>query len=66
MPGEDLHKVEPWRIVKIKGEKFRLEDTKQMVDTNSGIVRGYAIESAVNLIKKHPEGPLVTEGQPPL
>jgi hypothetical protein len=66
MPGEDLHKVEPWRIVKIKGEKFRLEDTKQMVDTNSGIVRGYAIESAINLIKNHPQGPVVTQGQPPL
>jgi hypothetical protein len=57
MPGEDLHKVEPWRIVKIKGEKFKLEDTTQMVDTNSGIVRGYAMESAINPIKNRPRGP---------
>ncbi len=64
--GEDLHDVEPWRIVTIKGEKFRLADTEQMVDTNSGIVSGFAIDSAVELIKKHPEGPQVTEGQPPL
>lgn len=32
----------------------------------SGIVMGYAIESAVNLIRKHPEGPKVIEGKPPL
>jgi hypothetical protein len=65
-PNEDLRDVEPWRIVTIGGEQFRLVDTKQMVDTNSGIVQGYSIESAVNLIKKHPEGPKVAEGQPPL
>jgi len=65
-PNEDLHNIEPWRIVTIREEKFRLEDTKQMVDTNSGIVRGYAIESAVELVKRHPEGPIVADGQPPL
>jgi hypothetical protein len=65
-PGEDLHDVEPWRIVTIKGEKFRLADTEQLVDTNSGIVKGFAIDSAVELIKKHPDGPQVTEGLPPL
>jgi len=28
IPGEDLSHVEPWRIVKIRGEKFRLVDTQ--------------------------------------
>jgi hypothetical protein len=65
--GEDLSKVEAWRIItRPDGTRVRLEDTDQMVASNMGIVIGYDIISAVELIKKHPEGPKVTDDGPRL
>lgn len=64
-PSEDLTKVEAWRIITMEnGKKYRLEDTKQKVATNTGIVKGYNIISALELIKKHPEGPTVVQPPP--
>ena len=60
--GEDTTREEQWRIVKLKGGHLvRLKDTDQMVPTNSGIVIGYSITHAVELIRKHPIGPKVAE-----
>jgi hypothetical protein len=60
-PGEDVSQVEAWRIVIEGGHKFKLEDTHQMVPLNTGIVRGYPIKYAVDLIHKHPIGPKITD-----
>lgn len=61
-PGEDTTREEEWRIVRLKsGHLVRLKDTDQMVPTNSGIVIGYSITHAVELIRKHPIGPKVAE-----
>jgi hypothetical protein len=58
--NEDLSKVDAWRIRTVKGQKVRYEDTDQMVSTNTGIVVGYGIDHAVELIRKHPNGPKVS------
>jgi hypothetical protein len=64
-PGEDLKDIEPWRIRKMEdGKKYKFEDTKQKVATNTGIVKGYNISTALELIKKHPDGPKVVQPQP--
>jgi hypothetical protein len=61
-PNEDLSKVESWRVVKLPdGRRLRLEDTDHLVATNTGIVVGYSIEHAVDLIRKHPVGPKITD-----
>jgi hypothetical protein len=59
-PNEDLSKVEGWRIKIVDGQKVRYEDTEKMVSTNTGIVVGYSIDHAVELIRKHPNGPKVS------
>jgi hypothetical protein len=64
--NEDVSHIEPWRIVTINGQRFKLEDGEQLVDTNSGIIQGYTIDAAVDLIKKHPDGPMAKDGNPPL
>lgn len=57
-PGDDISQVEPWRIVTLKdGQKAQLKDTEQLVPLNTGIVVGYHIKYAVELIRKHPVGP---------
>jgi len=59
---EDQSMVESWRIVQLpNGHRVRLEDTEQRVAANSGILRGYSIQHAVDLIRKHPTGPRVTD-----
>jgi hypothetical protein len=59
-PGEDLNKIDPWRIItKENGKKYRLEDTDKSVATNTGIVKAFNISFALELIKKHPDGPIV-------
>lgn len=64
-PEEDLKNVEPWRVITMDdGKKYRLEDTKQKVATNTGIVKGYNISFALELIKKHPDGPKVAQPPP--
>lgn len=64
-PQDDLAQVEPWRIVTLKdGKKYRLEDTQKMVKTNTGIVVGYNIIFALELVKKHPDGPAIAQSWP--
>jgi hypothetical protein len=63
-PNEDLKDVDPWRIITVGGKKYRLEDTKQKVSTNTGIIKGYNISFALELIKKHPDGPKVALPSP--
>jgi hypothetical protein len=60
-PTDDLSKVDGWRIKTVDGQKVRYEDTDQMVSTNTGIVVGYGIEHAVDLIHEHPTGPKVMQ-----
>jgi hypothetical protein len=60
-PNDDLSKVDGWRIKTVDGQKVRYEDTDQMVSTNTGIVVGYGIDHAVDLIHEHPNGPKVTQ-----
>jgi hypothetical protein len=52
--AEDIAKA---RIVVKNGHPYRLNETDQLVKFNTGIVVGYGIGHAVNLIKKHPIGP---------
>lgn len=60
--GEDLSTVEPWRLTTLPdGSRAKLVDTEQQVATNTGIVIGYGINPAIDLIKRHPLGPKVTD-----
>lgn len=43
------------------GKYYRVEDTKQLVKLNSGIATAWDIGSAVDLIKKHPIGPMASD-----
>lgn len=54
--GEDVSKVESWRLT-VPGKILR--DTGSSVPLNTGIVRGYSIQYAVDLIHLHPDGPKV-------
>lgn len=57
-PNQDLGGIESWRIVHLRsGQKAILEDTQEFVPLNTGIIVGYSIEPAVNLIHQHPVGP---------
>lgn len=62
-PGEDLSKVESWRIQKDgKGQpKSILRDTSQLVPLNSGILLGTSIDCAIDVIHQHPIGPVVSK-----
>ena len=61
-PGQDVSQIEQWRIVKLKdGQMAELKDTEQMVPLNTGIVIGYHIQHAVDLVRKNPIGPKVPE-----
>lgn len=61
-PGQDISQEEPWRIRKLNdGRIFKLTDTEQLALLNTGIVRGYHIKHAVELIRKNPIGPPVSE-----
>lgn len=53
--GEDISKVESWRLNSGK----ILRDTGQFVPLNGGVVRGYSIKYAIDLIRQHPDGPKV-------
>ncbi len=54
--GEDVSKVESWRL---GTPGTILRDTEQFVPLNTGIVRGYPIRYALDMIHLHPEGPVV-------
>ena len=62
MAGDDISKVEQWRIVQLQdGQKAILRNTGQVVAANTGIVIGYGIKHAVDLIKKNPIGPKIAQ-----
>jgi hypothetical protein len=47
------------RIIQKSGHIYRLEETDELVDFNTGIVAGYGIDHALALISKNPVGPKV-------
>jgi hypothetical protein len=49
------------RIVTKDGHLFRLNDSEELVDFNTGIVVGYSISHALDLIGKNPIGPKVSD-----
>jgi hypothetical protein len=54
----DVAKSEPWRIQKrVNGTYFEYVDTTQTVTLNTGIVVGFELDPAVDLIHAHPIGP---------
>jgi hypothetical protein len=55
-------KAEPWRIQKgADGTYFEYVDTDVYVPLNTGIVIGYTIAPAIDLIRQHPMGPVVKD-----
>ena len=60
--GQDLSKEEPWRIQRGRdGQIYKLKDTEQRALLNTGIIKGYHIKHAVELISKNPIGPTVSD-----
>jgi hypothetical protein len=57
-PGEDVSKVESWRLIE-PGKILR--DTGRFVPLNTGIVRGYPIRYALDMIHLHPDGPAASQ-----
>lgn len=59
-PGEDVTKLDPSRVATLgDGRKLVLTETGQWVTLNTGIVIGYSIEHALELIRAHPIGPAI-------
>jgi hypothetical protein len=54
---EDLQKG---RIILESSKVFRLHETSHVVPLNTGIVKAFSIQHAVDLIKAHPAGPTVS------
>lgn len=55
-------KSEPWRIRQRKNKTyFEYVDNGSFVALNTGIVQGYAIAPAIDLIREHPIGPEVKD-----
>jgi hypothetical protein len=53
-------KAQPWRVQQNPdGSWFEYQDTGDFVGLNTGIVVGYIITPAVQLIRQHPIGPVV-------
>lgn len=62
--GEDTSKIPQWRIENLSdGQKAILTDTGEKVVLNSGIIIGYSIQHAIDLIRKNPFGPKVSSQQ---
>ena len=56
--SEDAAKAQPWRIVKREdGTYFEYIETGSYVALNTGIVQGYELAPAIDLIRQHPIGP---------
>lgn len=56
------HEYEPvLRLVEVKPGDKKLVETGELVRQNTGIVRGYAIRHALELIRKNPTGPKVSD-----
>lgn len=52
-------KEQPWRIKSNSdGTLFEYKDTDKAVPLNTGIVRAFALFPAIELIRKHPTGPI--------
>jgi hypothetical protein len=51
--------VANYNITVPNGHEAKLKDTDQLVPSNTGIVIGYSIDKAVELIRQHPVGPVV-------
>lgn len=60
-PGDDLSNIERWRIQEDHGQRVILRDTPQRVPLNSGLLLGYSIDYAVDMIRKHPIGPEIAK-----
>ena len=56
--AEDIEKD---RIMKIGEQTYRLTDTEDVVALNTGIVKAYNIVQAVDLIKLHPVGAVISD-----
>jgi hypothetical protein len=55
-------KSQPWRIVKrSNGTYFEYVESGTYVALNTGIVRGFFIDPAIDLIRQHPIGPVVKD-----
>ncbi len=53
---------QPWRIKKrSNGTYFEYVDSGTFVALNTGIIEGYFIDPAIDLIRQHPIGPRVTD-----
>jgi hypothetical protein len=46
-------------ILRKKDQWYKLTETEDAVQLNTGIVRGFAIEPVLDLIRKHPIGPIM-------
>lgn len=65
-PGDDMSKVERWRIVKLKdGQNAVLRDTDQIVGLNTGIIISYSIQHAIDFIRTNPIGPKISQQEKP-
>jgi hypothetical protein len=57
--ASDRAKGQPWRITqKADGTYAEYVDTNDAAVLNTGIVIGYGLDAAVQLARKHPEGPI--------
>lgn len=55
-------KLQPWKIKQNKdGTWFEYVDNGSSVALNTGIVQGYELAPAIDLIRQHPDGPEVKE-----
>jgi hypothetical protein len=54
----DVAKTQPWRIRRRNnGSYFEYVDNGTYVALNTGIVQGFSVEPAIDLIRQHPVGP---------
>jgi hypothetical protein len=59
-PGEEKPEdMARGRIIKKNGHVYRLAETEELVDFNTGIIAGYSIQHALDLITKNPIGPKI-------
>jgi hypothetical protein len=49
------------RVMYDRGEIYRLDDTSEVVMANTGMVKTFGIKHAVDIIKKNPVGPKVSD-----
>jgi hypothetical protein len=60
--ADESAKDQPWKIEKkADGTYFEYLDNGTFVALNTGIVIGYGIDPAIDLIRKHPIGPMVKD-----